>query len=157
MLNMSSVPAERLTDQAGARILGGVTNARRKARPKRLPGSTRQKELGGLLADLRAAKRLSLRQVEEATDKAVSNAYLSQLEMGKIQRPSPNVFHQLAAVYAVPYEMLMEKAGYLPPAEGSGAAHQTRSSAFAIDDLTAEEEEGLLKYLAFIRSRNPSP
>jgi hypothetical protein len=29
-------------------------------------------------------------------------------------------------------------------------------AAFAIDDLTAEEEEQLLKYLAFIRSRNPS-
>ena len=117
---------------------------------KRLRPSSRQNELGGLLADLRAARRLSLRQVEEATDQAVSNAYLSQLETGKIRRPSPHVFNRLAAVYAVPYEMLMEKAGYLPPAE-------TRSSAFAIDDLTAEEEEELLKYLAFIRSRNPSP
>jgi len=28
--------------------------------------------------------------------------------------------------------------------------------AFAIDDLTAEEEEELLKYLAFLRSRSPS-
>jgi hypothetical protein len=27
---------------------------------------------------------------------------------------------------------------------------------FAIDDLTAEEEEELLKYLAFLRSRTPS-
>ena len=29
-------------------------------------------------------------------------------------------------------------------------------AAFAIDDLTAEEEEELLKYLAFLRSRRPS-
>ena len=27
---------------------------------------------------------------------------------------------------------------------------------FSIDDLTAAEEEELLKYLAFIRSRNPA-
>ena len=134
-----------------------MTNARSKARPKRAPRSSGQRALGGLLADLRAAKRLSLRQVEEATDRAVSNAYLSQLEMGRIQRPSPNVFQRLAAVYAVPYETLMEKAGYLPPSEGSGAASRTRSSAFAIDDLTGEEEEELLKYLAFIRSRTPAP
>jgi hypothetical protein len=29
-------------------------------------------------------------------------------------------------------------------------------AAFAIDDLTAEEEEKLPKYLAFLRSRGPS-
>ena len=109
-------------------------------------------QLGAVLADLRMAKGLSLRQVEEATDKAVSNAYLSQLENGKIKKPSPNVLHNLAAVYAVPYEALMEKAGYLLPAENGRGRHK-RLAAFAIDDLTAEEEEELLKYLAFLRWR----
>ena len=110
------------------------------------------RELGAVLADLRMAKGLSLRQVEEATDKAVSNAHLSQLENGKIRKPSPNVLHELAAVYAVPYEALMEKAGYLLPGE-SGGGRRKRLAAFAIDDLTAEEEEELLKYLAFLRWR----
>lgn len=110
--------------------------------------------LGALLADLRVAKGLSLRQVEEATDRAVSNAYLSQLEKGKIRRPSPNVLHGLADVYAVPYEALMEKAGYLLPSDG---ARRKRLAAFAIDDLSAEEEEELLKYLAFLRSRKRPP
>jgi len=109
-------------------------------------------ELGAVLADLRMAKGLSLRQVEEATDKSVSNAYLSQLENGKIKKPSPNVLHSLAAVYAVPYEALMEKAGYLLPAKTNGGSRK-RLAAFAIDDLTAEEEEELLKYLAFLRWR----
>jgi transcriptional regulator with XRE-family HTH domain len=104
---------------------------------------------------LRTAKGLSLREVEEATEKAVSNAYLSQLENGKIQKPSPNVLHSLADVYAVPYEALMERAGYLLPSE-NGGGRRTRLTAFAIDDLTAEEEEELLKYLAFLRSRSPS-
>jgi transcriptional regulator with XRE-family HTH domain len=127
-------------------------------RPRRKSSSFvgRPNELGGLLADLRTAKGLSLRQVEEATGKAVSNAYLSQLEKGKIRKPSPNVLHSLAAVYTVPYEALMEKAGYLLPSETSKAARRRRLAVFAIDDLTAEEEEELLKYLAFIRSRNSS-
>ncbi|MEJ2206840.1 MAG: helix-turn-helix transcriptional regulator [Gemmatimonadota bacterium] len=112
-------------------------------------------ELGTFLADLRTAKGLSLREVEEATDKAVSNAYLSQLENGKIRKPSPNVLHSLASVYGVPYEALMEKAGYLLPSEDSGGRRK-RLAAFAIDDLTAEEEEELLKYLAFLRSRTSS-
>ena len=114
-----------------------------------------QVELGGLLAHLRVAKGLSLREVEEATDKAVSNAYVSQLENGKVKNPSPNVLHSLAEVYAVPYEALMEKAGYLLPSE-DGGGRRRRLAAFAIDDLTAEEEEELLKYLAFLRSRTRS-
>jgi HTH-type transcriptional regulator, competence development regulator len=113
-------------------------------------------ELGALLADLRTAKGFSLREVEEATDKAVSNAYLSQLEKGKIRKPSPTMLHSLAEVYAVPYEALMEKAGYLLPPEGTGGGRRKRLAAFAIDDLTVEEEEELLKYLAFLRSRKPS-
>ena len=112
-------------------------------------------ELGVVLADLRKAKGFSLREVEEATDRAVSNAYLSQLENGKIKKPSPNVLHSLAAVYAVPYEALMEKAGYLLPSENGGGPPKTLA-AFAIDDLTAEEEEELLKYLAFLRWRTRS-
>jgi hypothetical protein len=59
-------------------------------------------DLGALLADLRMAKGLSLREVEEATGGTVSNAYLSQLEHGKIQKPSPNVVRSLAEVYVVP-------------------------------------------------------
>jgi HTH-type transcriptional regulator, competence development regulator len=126
---------------------------KRSRKPSEFEG--RPSELGGLLADLRKAKGLSLREVEEAAGKAVSNAYLSQLENGKIRKPSPNVLYSLAEVYAVPYEALMEKAGYLlPVANGSG--RRKRLTAFAIDDLTAEEEEELLKYLAFLRSRTSS-
>ena len=128
----------------------------RRPRRKALPGfNGRPNELGAVLADLRTAKGLSLRKVEEATDNAVSNAYLSQLENGKIKKPSPNVLHSLAEVYVVPYEALMEKAGYLLPSE-DGGGRRKRLAAFAIDDLTAEEEEELLKYLAFLRSRKPS-
>ena len=112
-----------------------------KRRPrKRGEFVARPGELGAVLADLRAAKGFSLREVEEATGKAVSNAYLSQLENGKIQKPSPNVLHSLSEVYAVPYETLMEKAGYLLPSETAGGSRR-RLAVFAIDDLTAEEEE----------------
>ena len=131
-----------------------MANGNRRTQSKKRPSEfeVQPSELGAVLADLRLAKGFSLRQVEEATDKAVSNAYLSQLENGKIKKPSPNVLHNLAAVYAVPYEALMEKAGYLLPAE-NGAGRRKRLAAFAIDDLTAEEEEELLKYLAFLRWR----
>jgi transcriptional regulator with XRE-family HTH domain len=131
----------------------GSRRPRRKA-PRTFKGQP--SELGAVLADLRTAKGLSLREVEEATGKAVSNAYLSQLENGRIKKPSPNVLHSLSEVYAVPYEALMEKAGYLLPSEGNRGGRSKKLAAFAIDDLTTEEEEELLKYLAFLRSRKPS-
>jgi transcriptional regulator with XRE-family HTH domain len=111
--------------------------------------------LGGVLADLRKAKGLSLREVQEASNGAVSNAYLSQLEHQKIKKPSPNVLRSLAKVYGVPYETLMERAGYLMP-ETDAQDGRRRLAVLAIDDLTAEEEEELLKYLAFLRYRNRS-
>ena len=153
---MSSNNAKRLIDYAFSAILRRMTDSGRRPRrkaPRAFKGQPSQ--LGAVLADLRTAKGLSLREVEEATDKAVSNAYLSQLENGRIKKPSPNVLHSLSAVYAVPYEALMEKAGYLLPSE-DGGGRRSSLAAFAIDDLTAEEEEELLKYLAFLRTRSPS-
>tara|TARA_A100000171_G_scaffold52439_2_gene70784 strand:- start:1187 stop:1498 length:312 start_codon:yes stop_codon:yes gene_type:complete len=98
---------------------------------------------------------MSLREVEDACDGVVSNAYLSQLEHDKINKPSPNILHALAEVYAVPYSTLMTKAGYIAetqsPKKKSGRHAQVPT--FATDDLTPEEEEALLEYLAFLRSR----
>lgn len=112
------------------------------------------KELGQYLANIRATKRMTLREVEEATDRDVSNAYLSQLENGKINKPSPSILHSLATVYGIPYEVLMEKAGYITPARDRAEDEQHgRVATFAGDNLTREEEDELLKYLAFLRSR----
>lgn len=110
--------------------------------------------LGEYLAALRTAKQLSLRDVEEATEKAVSNAYLSQLEHGKITRPSPNILHCLAGVYGASYETLMEKAGYIvTTSERPQGAKHGRVATFAGENLTNEEEEELLRYLGYLRSR----
>ena len=132
-------------------------NARNDIRSKRRTGGLegQRSRLGRLLADLRAARGLTLRQVEQTTGYAVSNAYLSQLEKGKVQKPSPHVLHSLATAYAVPYESLMEKAGYVLPSSGR-LRRRRRLGAFALADLSPEEEEELLKYLAFIRSRKPA-
>jgi transcriptional regulator with XRE-family HTH domain len=113
--------------------------------------------LGSHLAGLRTAAGLSLRQVEEATEKEVSNAYLSQLENDKISKPSPNILHALAGVYKTSYEDLMERAGYFPAqSKGSSTRRQARAATFAIEDLTPEEEKVLIAYLGFIRQQKNS-
>ena len=97
---------------------------------------------------------LSLRDVEEATGKEVSNAYLSQLETRKVKKPSPHILYALSLVLAVPYEALMERAGYIvSPAQREDDAKHGRTATFSIDNLTEEEEEALRDHLAFLRWR----
>jgi transcriptional regulator with XRE-family HTH domain len=113
-----------------------------------------EQTLGQYLRNLRLARQLTLREAEEAS--GVSNPYLSQLETDKIAKPSPHVLHKLAPVYGASYEALMEKAGYLSR-PGPGAAklgkRAGRLPAFSTEGLSPEEEEALLEYLAFLRSR----
>ncbi|WP_159650789.1 helix-turn-helix transcriptional regulator, partial [Bosea sp. 125] len=80
--------------------------------------ATTKRTLGQYLAGIRLDRKMSLRAVEEATNKQVSNAYLSQIENDKIQQPSPNILHALAELYAISFENLMEMAGYLMGTSG---------------------------------------
>jgi transcriptional regulator with XRE-family HTH domain len=97
---------------------------------------------------------LSLRGVERKT--GISNAYLSQLENVTIEKPSPHILHKLATLYGVEYNYLMQKAGYYVPAASSNPGHKHGARSFALssmEDLTPTEEEALVEYLAFLRSR----
>lgn len=121
-------------------------------------GTAQQQTLAQYLSYVRTTKRMTLREVEEASGHEVSNAYLSQLEKGHIGKPSPNILHTLSEVYGIPYERLMEKAGYITAVPASTKKTATtkhgRVATFADDNLTSEEEEELLKYLAFLRSQS---
>lgn len=108
--------------------------------------------LGHHLASIRQDRRLTLRDVEMATDKEVSNAYLSQIENGKIRKPSPNVLLALSRVYKISYEQLMELAGYVVSSRDDATRHG-RVATFAEHNLTEDEEAKLIEYLQFIRSR----
>jgi transcriptional regulator with XRE-family HTH domain len=110
--------------------------------------------LGQYLASIRNDRKMSLRQVEEASGKEVSNAYLSQLENEKIQQPSPTILNKLAEIYQIDYVTLMELAGYLPAASHRGATERHgRIATFAEHNLSPEEEAQLMEYLQFIRTK----
>lgn len=109
------------------------------------------KSLGAGLRTARELRKLSLRQVEEAT--GVSNAYLSQLENDKIKKPSPHFLHKLAALYDIGYEVLMEAAGYVKKREGAGTKTLAGAALRSLGKLTPEEEEQLADYLAYLRSK----
>ncbi|CAD5291951.1 XRE family transcriptional regulator [Bosea sp. 62] len=116
--------------------------------------ATTKRTLGQYLAGIRLDRKMSLRAVEEATNKQVSNAYLSQIENDKIQQPSPNILHALAELYAISFENLMEMAGYLMGTSGrSDTERHGRVATFAEHNLTADEETEMLQYLQFMRNR----
>jgi transcriptional regulator with XRE-family HTH domain len=108
--------------------------------------------LGEYLGSIRTDRKLTLRAVEEATNKEVSNAYLSQIENGKIQRPSPNILYALANLYGVEYDRLMELAGYITTTRTDVERHG-RAATFSELNLTQTEESELLKYLGYLRSK----
>jgi HTH-type transcriptional regulator, competence development regulator len=123
------------------------------------PGNNRKENnpqegmtLGEYLTMLRLKTGMSLREVEERTEKEVSNAYLSQLEKGRVTKPSPSILHALSVVYEVPYEHLMQRAGYLPNTRsGQSGRRQARVPTFAIKNITPDEEQALIDYLAYLR------
>ena len=110
--------------------------------------------LGQYLASIRNDRKMTLREVEEATSKQVSNAYLSQIENDKIRKPSPNILHTLAELYGISFENLMDMAGYFVSTKKreEGERHG-RVATFAEFNLTDEEETELIDFLQYLRSR----
>lgn len=113
-----------------------------------------EQTLGECLKLARELRKLSLRDVEKGT--GISNPYLSQLENNKINKPSPFYLHKLASLYNIDYEMLMEAAGYVLKSVRPEGAPKTLAGAalFSVEKLTPEEEQELVKYLHFLRSRS---
>jgi HTH-type transcriptional regulator, competence development regulator len=108
-------------------------------------------KLGSLLTAARQRRNLTLRAVEAET--GISNAYLSQLEHGKIRAPSPVVLSKLSQLYDLSYTLVLEHAGYPVPADQAGRSDAESKFAARIGPVTAEEEEALVEYLEFYRSR----
>jgi HTH-type transcriptional regulator, competence development regulator len=110
--------------------------------------------LGQYLASIRNDRGLTLREVEEMTDKEVSNAYLSQIENGRIKRPSPNLLHALSVAYSIDYGYLMTLAGHITPSRAHGEDQRHgRLATFSDHNLTDEEEALLFNYLDYLRHR----
>ncbi len=111
-----------------------------------------ENSIGKFLKNQRILKNLSLRQVEKLTD--ISNAYLSQLENDKIKNPSISTLHKLADFYKIDFADLLEIAGISKSKKKKTKSSHVSSFALSSESLTPEEEEELLKYLKFLRTKN---
>jgi transcriptional regulator with XRE-family HTH domain len=106
--------------------------------------------IGAVLRQSREVRELSV--VDAARAAGISPAYLSKLENDAVKKPSPHVLHQLSEALAVPYAELMRLSGYRVPGETPTNGAGTVSAAL-FADLTDDERDELLEYLAWYRSR----
>jgi transcriptional regulator with XRE-family HTH domain len=105
---------------------------------------------------LKQARRVrALSAVEAARAAGISAAYLSKLENDAVKRPSPHVLQQLSEALAVPYADLMRLSGYLLPGEPDRRATDALGAAL-LGNLTEDEHEELVEYLAWYRTRRRS-
>lgn len=110
------------------------------------------KKLAEELRRIRGIKNVSLREVDKAT--GISNAYLSQLERGNATNPSPSILYKLAQFYNVPYESLMESAGYLKKSiTGKTRKPSALQAALMSANLTDEESQMVAQYIEFLRTQ----
>lgn len=107
-------------------------------------------QFGEFLKAARQRKGLSLRAVEEEI--GMSNAYISQLEQGKVKQPSPVLLHKLSELYGVKYTDILNLIGYPIPEESDSEGLTDKLSA-RLGPVTDEEEEELAQYLDFLRSK----
>jgi transcriptional regulator with XRE-family HTH domain len=109
--------------------------------------------IGAVLRQAREVRELSA--IDAARAAGISPAYLSKLENDAVKKPSPHVLHQLSEALAVPYAELMRLSGYrVPGATEEGTGSTVSAALFA--DLTDDERDELLEYLAWYRARRRS-
>jgi transcriptional regulator with XRE-family HTH domain len=109
--------------------------------------------VGTVLRQAREVRELST--VDAARAAGISAAYLSKLESDAVKKPSPHVLHQLSQALAVPYAELMRLSGYRVPGDPPAEARDSVAAAL-FADLTDDEREELLEYLAWYRARRRS-
>ena len=108
---------------------------------------------GSVLRQAREVRELSA--VDTARAAGISAANLSKLENDAVKKPSPHVLLQLSEALTVPYAELMRLSGYRVPGQhDQNGADTVGAALFA--DITVDEREELLEYLAWYRARQRS-
>jgi transcriptional regulator with XRE-family HTH domain len=111
-----------------------------------------KKKLGNVLKEARGGRDMSLRDVERETD--ISNAHLSQVESGRIEKPDMALLYTLATLYRLDYRELLVLAGYGVAQGGSGRERQRMSVAMrAMGELSAKEQNEVLGFMSEVRRR----
>jgi transcriptional regulator with XRE-family HTH domain len=109
--------------------------------------------LAATLSAARARHGLSLRAVERRT--GIRSGHLSQLESGRIAKPEMAMLWDLATVYGLDFEHLLELAGHA----GGGTEtserqrHRMTVALRAMRELSPAEQTEALRFMAELKAR----
>jgi transcriptional regulator with XRE-family HTH domain len=126
-----------------------VPQPRKKA--KKLSSGTPARTLGWRLKRARGERSLA----SVAGPARITATYLQKLERDTVKKPSPNVLHALSEELELPYDELMESAGYVVPRGDADRVEEDNVLTYALssEKLTDEEAAQLLEYLDWYRHR----
>jgi len=108
--------------------------------------------LGKTLAAARARSGLSLRAVERRT--GIRSGHLSQIETDQIAKPEMAILWDLATLYNIDFEVLLERSGQSRGGEASARARQRMTVAMrAMRELSPAEQTEALRFMAQLKAR----
>src|SRR5215217_2282530 len=108
--------------------------------------------LGSVLRAARAARGLSLRDVERRT--GIRNAHLSQIETDRIGKPEMAILWELASLYELDFGRLLALAGHTAGQETSGSRRRRMTVALrALSQLSDSDQDETLRFMAELKAR----
>lgn len=121
---------------------------------KPVASDKKENKVGAQLEQARRGLGWSLRQAEK--ESGVSNGYISQIERGEVEA-SPDVLQKLGRAYSVPFEVLMEAAGYLvkrtQPKEEQGVPAFVFSAASQMDERDWDATQAFFQSLLRMKQK----
>jgi HTH-type transcriptional regulator, competence development regulator len=108
-------------------------------------GQVMPTDLGQILAEARAGKEWSLREVERRT--GIQNAHLSQIETGAIERPAPHVLWTLAHLYGLDYHELLRASGHVEDVAQAAPGAVVGQALRTMGTLTPDQQREVLKFI----------
>lgn len=101
-------------------------------------------DLGRLLRSARNHRRLTLREVEEAT--GIPNPHLSQIERGVIRRPDQEIVWKLSRLYHLDFHLLWQWMGQGDDEDGPRSAYFAAALSM-LNNLSEKDLERATEYL----------
>lgn len=113
---------------------------------------SRTATLGQTLAAARARSGLSLRAVEQRI--GVRSGHLSQIETDRIAKPEMAMLWDLAVLYGLDFEHLLELSGHSAGTETSERQRRRMTVALRVmRDLSPAEQTEALRFMAELKAR----
>jgi HTH-type transcriptional regulator, competence development regulator len=116
-----------------------------------MPEPRSDETLGAALRAARAARGLSLRDVERRT--GIRNAHLSQIETDTIAKPEMAILWELASLYGIDFARLLALAGHAGGASTGSQRRRMTVALRALGQLAPGDQDEALRFMAELKAR----